>query len=225
MPAERKRTPGRPRGFDRDQALAIALELFWRQGFEGTSTAQLTQAMGITPPSLYAAFGSKEALYREAVDRYLATYGEFLTRALSGPTSAREAVAKLLQDAAQQFSQAEHPHGCMVSYAVLQCAPENAALATEMTGHRQAARTAIKTRLDRARATGELPPDADTNALAAFYAALLQGMAVQAKDGASPALLQQIAQLALQAWPCPSNATSQPQGIATKKTTKKRHSS
>ncbi|OYV02323.1 MAG: TetR family transcriptional regulator [Burkholderiales bacterium PBB5] len=195
-----KRT-GRPRAFDRDQALNIALDLFWRHGFEGTSTAQLTAAMGIAPPSLYAAFGSKEGLFREALAVYGERYGGFLNEAMSAPGPTRAAVEQMLLRAARQFANAEHPLGCMVAGGELQLSPANAALATEVTGQRQAAQQAIRSRLEAARKAGELPADTDTATLSAFFAMTIQGMAIQARDGAKPALLKRLAELAMRAWP------------------------
>lgn len=195
-----KRT-GRPRAFDRDQALNIALDLFWRHGFESTSTAQLTAAMGIAPPSLYAAFGSKEALFREALVAYGERYGGFLNDAIAAPGPARAAVEHMLLRAARQFANAEHPLGCMVAAGELQLSPANAALVAEVSGQRQAAQQAIRTRLEAARKAGEPPADTDTATLSAFYAMTIQGMAVQARDGAKPALLKRLAELAMRAWP------------------------
>ena len=195
-----KRT-GRPRAFDRDQALNIALDLFWRHGFEGTSTAQLTAAMGIAPPSLYAAFGSKEGLFREALAVYGERYGGFLNEAMSAPGPARGAVEQMLLRAARQFANAEHPLGCMVAAGELQASPTSAALVVEVTGQRQAAQQVIRSRLEAARKAGELPAATDTATLSAFFAMTIQGMAVQARDGARPAMLKRLAELAMQAWP------------------------
>ena len=196
-----KRSAGRPRAFDREQALGIALDLFWRHGFAGTSTAQLSTAMGIAPPSLYAAFGGKEALYREAVALYLTRYGGFMSAPLTANCTARDAVERVLLGAAKQFGQAEHAPGCMVSCAELHASPDNAALVADMAGLRQAAQRAIHARLEGARRSGELPTKTDTSTLAAFYAMVVQGMAVQARDGAKTTRLRHRAAWAMQAWP------------------------
>lgn len=195
---------GRPRAFARDQALDIALDLFWRHGFEGTSTAQLTAAMGIAPPSLYAAFGSKEALFREALALYGQRYGGFLGDPMSAPGPTRAAVEQMLLGAARQFANADHPLGCMVAAGELQASPANEALVAEVTRQRQAAQQAIRSRLEAARKAGELPADTDTATLAAFYAMVIQGMAVQARDGAKLAMLKRMALMAMQAWPAPA---------------------
>ncbi len=196
-----KRTAGRPRAFDRDKALRLALDLFWRQGFEGTSTSQLTAVMGIAPPSLYAAFGSKDALYREALALYGSRFGGFVSEPMSAGGSTRRAVEQMLLRAARQFSDAEHPCGCMVANGELQASPNSNALAAEVTALRQAAQHQIGVRLDAARRSGELPEGTDTATLAAYFAMVIQGMAVQAHDGAKPALLKRLAASAMSAWP------------------------
>lgn len=198
---------GRPRAFDREQALSTALDLFWRHGYEGTSTAQLTAAIGIAPPSLYAAFGSKGALYREVLALYGQRYGGFLSQPMSGTGSAHAAIEQMLQAAARQFADARHPLGCMVAAGELQASPAQVTLVADVAGLRQAAQLAIRTRLNRARQEGELPADTDTATLAAYFAMVVQGLAVQARDGAKPALLKRLAELAMLAWP-PSPAAA-----------------
>ena len=196
-----KRPAGRPRAFDREQALAIALDLFWRHGYDGTSIPQLTAAMGISPPSLYAAFGSKDALYREAVKLYLRQYTSFMNHLFDEKISARDAVERALLAAAKQFSQAEHVPGCMISSAELQASPGNEALAEDIAKLRKTAQHIMYTRLEVARKSGELPATTDTASLAAFYAMISQGMSVQARDGAKAVELKRLALLAMQAWP------------------------
>ena len=200
-----KRGAGRPRAFDRAGALDIAMDVFWRNGYEGTSTAQLTQAMGIAPPSLYAAFGSKEALYREAIRLYQLRHGAYFGAALTASTSAREAMRAVLLGAARQFTGSGHAPGCMVATANVQCAREHQSIAGELCSVRSTARHALQQRLELAREQGELPHDSDTAALASFFALMIQGMAVQAHDGASLATLERVAQLAMRAWPAAGN--------------------
>lgn len=196
-----KRRAGRPRVFDRERALAIAMDLFWRHGYEGTSTAQLTAAMGIAAPSLYAAFGSKDQLYLEALALYQTQHGSFFSNALTAVIPAKEAIFTLLRGAARQYTGEGHAAGCMVATANIYSASVNAAIAAQARNARQAARAAIQQRLELAIVAGELPAQTDTAALAAYLAMVLQGMAVQAHDGASLAALEQMAELAMLAWP------------------------
>jgi len=201
MESKNKRQPGRPRAFDRDKALQIALELFWQRGYEGTSILDLTRAMGITAPSLYAAFGSKERLYMESAGLYLSEHGDFMVRALQEESTARKSIARMLLDAAASYTNPKFPRGCLISNGVLQCAEENAAVAKQFTAFRKAARDAIKARLDKGVREGDLPKKSDTGALSTFYAAIIQGMSTQARDGASKQTLERIATMAMEAWP------------------------
>lgn len=192
---------GRPRLFDRDAMLQKALMLFWERGYEGTSVAQLVQAMGITPPSLYAAFGSKEGLYRAAVELYLLGPGQFVALALAEEPTARDAVERILRQAVHIFTAKTHPRGCVIATSELVCAPENRELARTIAGLRAMSIDATAQRLARAKKEGELPASVNVKALARFYGAIIQGMSVQAKDGATTAELSSIADLAILAWP------------------------
>ncbi len=194
-------TRGRPRLFDRDTMIQKALMLFWEHGYEGTSVAQLVEAMGITPPSLYAAFGSKEGLYREAVDLYLSGPGQFVARALVEEPTAKGAVERILREAAHAFTAKDHPPGCVVSTGVLSCAPEHRDVAHSIAGLRESSIEAVANRLMQAKQEGELPESVDAWALARFYGSVVQGMSIQAKDGATTAELLSIGELALRAWP------------------------
>ena len=190
------RRRGRPRGFDRDAALATAMETFWRLGYEGASIADLTAAMGITPQSLYAAFDSKAALYREALALYRRTSGASLAAILEAAPSVSAAFERLLEERARLFTQAGRPHGCMISAAVLACACENAPVADHLRELRLGGLAAFRAALERGRENGEFRADLDVDALARFLAAIVEGMAVQARDGASEADLEPLARLA-----------------------------
>ncbi|SFL12433.1 TetR/AcrR family transcriptional regulator [Methylobacterium pseudosasicola] len=192
-----RRARGRPRQFDRQEALETALALFQARGYEGTSIADLTDAIGVTATSLYGAFQSKEALFEEAVALYQQRDGAFAAEALERPGSVQAAIRTLLTQAAQHYAASDRPGGCFISLGLLSCGPDHHAIARRMTARRIAAREAIKARLDRGKSQGELPETSDTEALAAFYAATLQGLSVQARDGASEQDLQAIVDLAL----------------------------
>jgi AcrR family transcriptional regulator len=191
---------GRPRTFDREKALKTALRLFWDHGYEGTSIAQLKAAMGINGPSLYAAFGSKEALYREAIDLYERVYGGALLTILTETADSREAVKRLLTAIATLRCE-DGPRGCLVSTAETTCGPENSTIARFVASRRTILHDALAARLDRAVAEDDLPADTDTAALAAFYTAMVQGLSVQARDGAEPMVLMAIIDRAMAAWP------------------------
>lgn len=195
------RKRGRPRVLDRDIGLDVAARLFWEHGYEGTSIADLTKAMGITPPSLYATFGSKEELYRQALDHCIEQESKCRGEALQTETTAYEAIAFYLHDVVRGITQPDKPRGCIVSTAVLQHSEENESVAQDVAARRDVAMQAIKTRFDRAVCEGELPTGADTEALARFYMAVVQGMSAQAYDGACRERLNQLADIALSAWP------------------------
>ena len=180
---------GRPRSFDRDAALEKAVETFWRHGYEGTSIADLTGAMGITAQSLYAAFSSKADLYREALAWYQAHVGS-LGADLGGESDVVAEMAALLAGSAHAFTRPGRPRGCMISTSVLTCAVENEPIARHVQALRGASIDRLRARIERGIAEGQLKPTTDSQALARFIGAMIQGMSVQAQDGASePALL------------------------------------
>ena len=191
-------TRGRPRSFDRDRALRRAVERFWEQGYEGTSIADLTEAMGISAPSLYAAFGSKEDLFREAVASY--ADDSLSDRALAREPTARGAVAAMLHDNADAYADPSTPPGCMLVLGAPVGTPEQSGIRERLAAERRAALDRLRARLDRGVADGELPPGTDTAALAGFYSTVLDGMSIKARDGASTAELHAIADAALAAW-------------------------
>lgn len=192
---------GRPREFDRDEALDKALHAFWKRGYEGTSLAELTAAMGINRPSLYAAFGSKEELFRLALDRYAEDGPGFMQReALTEPT-ARAVVTRLLRSHATSLTDPDHPPGCLVVQGALICGEAADSVKEVLIARRQAGEADLRMRLERAKAEGDLGPDTNPTALARYIATVEQGMAVQAASGASREDLLAVAEMALTAWP------------------------
>jgi len=192
---------GRPREFDRDRALDQAVKLFWRRGYEGVSTAALTRAMRIAPPSLYAAFGSKESLFIEAVERYALTQATFIARAFEESQTVRAGLERALNEAAEEYAGGHKPPGCLVANGLVACAKEHRRAARAVSVRRALSLDFLRGRFDLAAANREISPGTDTSALARFYAAVIQGMSVQAADGASVNELRQIACAAMDAWP------------------------
>jgi AcrR family transcriptional regulator len=176
------------------------MEVFWERGYEGTSIADLTAAMDIRAPSLYAAFGSKRDLFREAVALYDATEGAATARALADQPTAREAVEAVLRDNARIYTRAGKPQGCMIVLAAANANPSDEAIRDYLTELRRAAVVDIRKRLDRAVEEGDLSPGTDTAAIAAFYNTVLEGLSIEARDGASGKALTSIIDSAMAAW-------------------------
>ncbi|WP_327142147.1 TetR/AcrR family transcriptional regulator [Nocardia sp. NBC_01327] len=192
-------TRGRPRKFDRDAALDKALRLFWQQGYEATSISDLTTALGIGAPSLYAAFGDKQTMFNESIAVYGANYAGFAERALAEEPTARAAVARTLREAAVEYTKPGQPGGCMVISAGLNTTNTEVAAALEhmRTANVHAFAERIRTDID----AGLLPADTDAAVLARYIGTVMQGMSQGARDGASRRELRQVAELALRAWP------------------------
>lgn len=180
---------GRPREFDRAQALEKARDAFWTRGYEGVSMADLVAALGIASARIYAAFGSKEQLFREAVALYEAGDGAFAAHALAESLNVRDAVARMLEEAVLLYTRPGQPQGCMVVTAATNTSAENAGIADWLAGHRRDRTTGVIARLQVAQQAGELREDADVEALGDYYAALLHGLSVQARDGVPAARL------------------------------------
>lgn len=194
-----RRKAGRPLSFDRDQALHAAMLTFWRHGYESTSIADLTAAMGITPPSLYAAFGDKKRLFRETVALYLS--GEPPEAAIASAPSARAAAERLLTASAEGFTGETTPTGCLLATSTLSCSPAAADLQAEIATIRHGIEAALRERIQTDVASAALPADTDADALAGHMMAMTQGLSTLARDGASREKLLRVVAEAMKAWP------------------------
>ena len=193
-------TRGRPRGFDRDDALRRAMEVFWEYGFEATSMSHLTAAMGISSPSLYAAFGSKEQLFREAVAYYNDHMGAMAAAELRDRPTARDAISAVLRHHAVVFCDPDNPSGCMIVLAATTSGEDTRSVHEYLAEWRMALENDFRDRIERGIAEGDVPAGADAAAMAAFYNTVNHGMAIQARDGADRTKLSSIAEGAIAAW-------------------------
>lgn len=190
---------GRPREFDVEKALASALSVFWSKGYEGASMADLTEAMGITKPSLYAAFGNKEALFTKALDLYEREKLAYVAEGLKAQT-ARGVAEHFLRGALEMYI-GQECRGCLTVIGASACGDEAESIREQVVARGAKAKQALLERFERARAEGDLPGEVDPAGLAAYLTAVLQGMSVQAGAGASAAELEQLVQTALATWP------------------------
>lgn len=196
---------GRPRAFDREEALDRAMRVFWAKGFGGASMSDLTAAMGIASPSLYAAFGSKEGLYREAIERYLALHKGSIDEALSLPT-ARESVERLLRNAVAAFSSGDSPGGCMVMQTAAETPDLSPELAASLCEARAMNEATLAARLRRGVEEGDVAPGTDIEAVADFYATVHKGLSLSARGGAGREKLESVVTSAMAAWPAVTGA-------------------
>jgi AcrR family transcriptional regulator len=193
-------TRGRPREFCLDEALAAALRVFWTKGYDGTSLTDLTEAMGITRPSLYAAFGNKESLFRKALDLYEREKLAYVDKALTQPT-ARGVAETLLRGAVNNVCSVEEPHGCLGFIASVSCGDESQAIREEVVKRGKFAKAALMERLERAQTEGDLPSHIDLEGLASVLYAMLQGISAQAGAGATREELDKLVDTGLALWP------------------------
>lgn len=191
---------GRKRGFDVQEALQTAMELFWRQGYEGTSIADLTRTLGINPPSLYAAFGSKRDLFEQALQLYMDDRTAQVERAMARPT-AYEAMLDLLTGRAEIFTEPGQPSGCMTVQAGLTSGDPGHEIAGLLSNAREETRRTVLSRLRIAASDGDLPGDADCTVLARYVMATIDGLSIEAASGAPRAELISLAALAAQVIP------------------------
>jgi AcrR family transcriptional regulator len=176
------------------------MEVFWQRGYEGTSISDLTAAIGIKAPSLYAAFGSKEALFREAVALYDTLEGSATERALSDAPTARAAIEAMLRDNADIYTDPDKPSGCLIVLGATTWTPHNESVREYLTGLRRQTFEAVRSRLERGIADGDVAPATDVDALAAYFNTVLEGLSIQARDGTPREAMHAIIDCAMAGW-------------------------
>jgi len=192
--------PGRPRAFDEDAALEKAMCVFWRKGYDGASMSDLTEAMGINPPSLYAAFGNKEALFLRVLERYAEGPAAYVMRALEAPTAC-EVAERLLNGAVDSLRDGARPPGCLAVQEAARCSNDQDPIGQRLSSFRDQIHQAFVQRFKRAKAEGDLPKNADSAALARYLITVAQGIAVQTSSGSRRKELRKVVQIALHQWP------------------------
>jgi AcrR family transcriptional regulator len=195
-----KKPRGRPANFDHEEALEKALQVFWSRGYEGASMSELTEALGINKPSIYAAFGNKEALFRKALTKYLNGPAVFIGEAIKEAT-AREVVEKFLMQAVDFFSDKSTPNGCMIVQGALTCSAGSALIQQVLVAYRKSYEVALMQRFEQAKTQGDLPAHVNTASMAKYLTTIHQGMSVQASSGATKEELLAITEIALSNWP------------------------
>jgi AcrR family transcriptional regulator len=191
---------GRPRSFNEDAALEKAMHVFWRKGYDAAALSDLTKAMGINPPSLYAAFGNKESLFLKVLERYAEGPAAYVMKALLAPT-AREAAERRLYGAVDMMCDSSHPLGCLAAQASAKCGDLSSSMGKKLTAYVDGAHQAFVNRFQRAKAEGDLPKSADPHALARYVTTIAQGISLQAAGGTSRTELRGVVKRALEQWP------------------------
>jgi AcrR family transcriptional regulator len=197
---EMKRPRGRPSAFDYDEVLEKALNVFWSRGYEGSSMAELTEAMGINRPSIYAAYGNKEELFSKALGRYMAGPVAYVAEAMNEST-AKQVAERFLTKSAEFLSNESNPRGCMIAIGTLFSGEGSEQVQRELISYRQGYEKAFRERFDLAKSHSDLPQSVNTAALAKYIATVHQGMSVQSASGANKEELLAIVQQALNNWP------------------------
>lgn len=200
MTTELKKSRGRPRVFDMDEALDKALKIFWERGYEGASLSELTETLGINKPSLYAAFGNKEELFHKALQKYAKGPVAFVKDVINEPTAYKVAEAFLVR-AADFLTDTQHPKGCMIVQGALSSGESAEVVRNVLIKYRASYESLLAERFTKAKIEGDLPPDTHPKDLAKYLATLHQGMSVQATSGATKEALLEMVNLALKVWP------------------------
>jgi AcrR family transcriptional regulator len=200
MTTEIKKMRGRPRVFDMEEALDKALQIFWKRGYEGASIAELTETLGINKPSLYAAFGNKEELFKKSLSRYVAGPVAFIQEVVTQPT-AFDVAQSFLTKAVEFFTDTKHPKGCLIVQAALSDSVDSILVKDLLIKYRYSYEHQLAKRFEKAKEEGDLPNDANAETLAKFLSTLHQGMSVQVTSGASKGELIEIVEFALKDWP------------------------
>ena len=196
-----RKTSGRPRTFDREAAIGKATLLFWQRGYETTSMAELTEAMGIHPPSLYSAFGDKESLFLEIVDRYIANADQWFDGIFAREPNVRAAVVAVLAESAHNLTDPDHPPGCLLACGATNVTDSGSKVQASLASRRQFRQDYFVEHLRQAARRGELPANLRPETFATFLNAVIQGMSSLARDGASKEVLLTIAATAMGGWP------------------------
>lgn len=200
MQAEIRKSRGRPRVFDIDEALEKALNIFWEKGYEGASLAEFTEALGVNKPSLYAAFGNKEELFRKSLSKYVSDHASFVKETMSEPTAFKVAQGFLFR-AADFLTANSHPKGCMIVQAAISIGDSSSSVKDLLIQQRINYEKLLTSRFEKAVKDGDLAEDANPKLLAKYLATLHQGMSIQATNGATKEQLLEMAELALENWP------------------------
>ncbi|TLP58373.1 TetR/AcrR family transcriptional regulator [Parasedimentitalea maritima] len=190
---------GRPKSFDVDDVLEKALRLFWERGYEATSISDLERVMGLRPPSIYAAFGNKETLFKTCADRYVERYSGYVVEALTKEPTAAEAVMRLLSDTVDAYVHDTQPRGCLVVSGAIHCPDMDEGPRLVLEQYRKATEAAITTRIVRGQEEGDVPKDVSAPMAAKLVATVMQGFSTQARDGAGNEDLHRVAKLAVEA--------------------------
>jgi len=191
-------TVGRPRSFDKEEALKKAMHVFWEKGYEGTSMADLIESIGMKAPSLYAAFGNKDAIFKEVVQKYLPIVVNGQLATLNNTSDIVEAVENTLKECVRLFTSPDNPHTCLIMTAAINASPEHQDHVVSLRAMREDYRNAWVQRFERAEQERQLSGKMSPQQLADFYVTLIQGMSLRAKDGANKQDLTRTAEIALQ---------------------------